>query len=189
MTAPVRRCAALLAAIVSLASCARTAQQWPGSPGTPARAPAAENAPRGGTSTAPPVPAHTSAVADEIVSRTNIERRTAKLPPLTRSVSLMRAAELQAGQMARAGKMEHELPGSAYPTLASRLSAVQYQMLAAGENIGLGFSSPAAALAAWMKSAGHRANILSPRYTEMGSAMSAAPDGRRYWVQVFGRPR
>ena len=40
-----------------------------------------------------------------------------------------------------------------------------------------------------MGSAGHRANILSANYTEMGAAMSLGPNGAIYWVQVFGRPR
>jgi uncharacterized protein YkwD len=40
-----------------------------------------------------------------------------------------------------------------------------------------------------MGSSGHRANILSTRYTEMGTGVATARDGTQYWAQVFGRPR
>lgn len=98
----------------------------------------------------------------------------------------MRAAEIQASQMVRVNTLEHEVPGSDYPTLPSRLAAVDYRMRAAGENIGEGYRSPAAALAGWMASPGHRANILSPTYTEMGAATARSATGDVYWVQVFG---
>ena len=136
-----------------------------------------------------PTAANASAYADEVVARTNTERRAAKLAPYTRSMNLMRAAQLQAEQMAKTGKLEHDLPGATYPTLGTRLAAAQYPMRAAGENIGEGYRTPGGAVSAWMGSAGHRANILSANYTEMGAAMSLGANGAIYWVQVFGRPR
>jgi uncharacterized protein YkwD len=123
------------------------------------------------------------------VTRTNAERRAQGLPALTKSVNLMRAAQIQADQMASTGRLDHDLPGTAYPTLSSRLAAVSYTMAAAGENIGEGYTSAADATAGWMGSSGHRANILSSKYTEIGTAVAAARNGTRYWVQVFGRPR
>lgn len=129
-----------------------------------------------------------AAITDEMVDRTNAARRAAGMPGLSRSVNLMQAAQLQADQMVKAGRMEHELPGQPYPTLKSRLAAVNYDVRAAGENIAEGQRSAAEALSTWMSSSGHRANILSSDYTEMGAGVAAARNGRLYFVQVFGRP-
>ena len=141
------------------------------------------------TTVAAPVKASPEVIAEELIARTNSERRGAGVPALTRSANLMRAAEIQAEQMARANVMEHDIPGAAYPSLGSRLAHVNYIMRAAGENIGEGYRSPSAAVAGWMASAGHRANILSPNFTEIGVGMAPGPNGSVYWVQVFGRPR
>jgi uncharacterized protein YkwD len=123
-----------------------------------------------------------------VFDRTNAARRAAGLPALARSVNLMSAAQLQADQMVQAGRMDHDLPGQPYPSLKSRLAAVQYDVRAAGENIAEGQRSAAAALTTWMDSPGHRANILSRDYTELGTGVAAARNGRLYFVQVFGRP-
>ena len=39
-----------------------------------------------------------------------------------------------------------------------------------------------------MNSAGHRANILNPRYTELGVGFAVDRQGRPFYAQVFGRP-
>jgi uncharacterized protein YkwD len=130
----------------------------------------------------------TSEVADEVLLRTNAARRAAGRPALERSVNLMTAAQIQADQMAKTGTMAHELPGTAYPTLKSRLAAVSYDMRAAGENIAEGQRDAAEALDTWMNSPGHRANILSTDFTELGTGVAVGRNGRTYFVQVFGRP-
>ena len=162
-----------------------------GCAGAPAPATSRPARPSRPTTTAPvaaPATLNVSVVADEMADRTNAARRAAGLPALTRSVNLTSAAQLQADQMVRAGRMEHELPGQPYPTLKARLAAVQYDVRAAGENIAEGQRSAAEALATWMDSPGHRANILSKDYTELGTGVAAARNGRLYFVQVFGRP-
>jgi len=85
--------------------------------------------------------------------------------------------------------MAHELPGAEYPTLPSRLDAVSYQSAASGENVAEGYPSAAAVVAGWMTSPGHRANIVSARYTDLGAGLARASNGRVYYVQVFGTPR
>jgi uncharacterized protein YkwD len=136
-----------------------------------------------------PAPTTTSAsVGEEIVARTNDERRRLGLSTLRRSAALMQAAQIQADQMAATGTMAHEIPGTRYPTLGARLAAVSYSARAAGENIAEGYADAATAVAGWMTSPGHRANITSRDFTEMGAAMSRSPRGARYYVQVFGAP-
>jgi uncharacterized protein YkwD len=174
-----------LTAIIVVAAITGCAHKTP----TPEPASPATRTSRTGGGRAAPTPLNSTTAADEIVTRTNTERRNKGLTALAKSVNLMRAAQIQADQMASTGTLDHELPGAAYPTLSTRLAAVSYTMAAAGENIGEGYTSPADATAGWMGSSGHRANILSAKYTEMGAAVATAKNGTRYWVQVFGRPR
>ncbi len=67
-----------------------------------------------------------------------------------------------------------------------------YEYIAVGENIALGnFKDDKALVEAWMDSPGHRENILSGNYTEMGIAAGKSMyEGRPTWigVQIFGRP-
>jgi uncharacterized protein YkwD len=120
---------------------------------------------------------------------TNAERRHAGLSRFTLSPLLMRAAQLHADQMASSGQMAHVLPSARYPEPQDRLAAVGYRWQAYAENVACGQGSPALALTSWMGSAGHRANILNPGLTELGTAIARGSDGRPYYVQVFGNPR
>jgi uncharacterized protein YkwD len=128
-------------------------------------------------------------IVDTVCLLTNRERTRASLTPLRRNADLARAAQLQAEQMAAAGKLAHEVPGSRYPTLASRMKLVGYAYRSVGENVAEGYTSGAALMAGWMTSAPHRANLLSARYTETGVGMARSKSGRVYSVQVFARPR
>jgi uncharacterized protein YkwD len=134
-------------------------------------------------------PAPTTAFGDEVIARTNAERLKRGLPELARNASLVRAAQIQATQMASMRKMAHDLPGAEYPSMSSRLAAVGYKMAASGENVAEGHPTPTAVVAGWLTSQAHRDNMLSTRFTEMGAAVATATNGRTYWVQVFGRPR
>ena len=91
--------------------------------------------------------------------------------------------------MASAQKLAHDLPGSRYPSLASRLKLVSYSSSAAGENIAEGYTSGAALVAGWMTSSAHKANILSARFTETGVGTARSKTGRTYHAQVFARRR
>jgi uncharacterized protein YkwD len=54
-----------------------------------------------------------------------------------------------------------------------------------GENLALGYKSPAEVVAAWMKSDGHRANLLSDNYTDIGVGITKSESGRYHWAQIF----
>ena len=101
----------------------------------------------------------------------------------------MSAAQLQAEQMASAHTLAHELPGTPYPTLKARLALVAYVWRAIAENVAEGQSGAAPAVASWMSSPAHRANIVSATYTETGAGLAYAKDGRPDYAQVFARPR
>ena len=160
-------------------------------PPLPAPEPVAEAAPpRPAPARRPAPPARSlSTIVDTVFLLTNRERTRASLTPLTRNPQLARAAQLQAEQMAAAGKLAHEVAGARYPTLASRLKLLGYAYRNVGENVAEGYTSGAALMAGWMTSAPHRANILSARYTETGVGMARSKTGRTYHAQVFARPR
>jgi uncharacterized protein YkwD len=147
-------------------------------PASPTEVPEAE-APGGGV----------SAVASTLVQLTNAERSNAGLPALRSSTRLMEAAQLHADQMVRLGRLEHVLSGAQYPRPEDRLAAAGYQWSSYAENIAMGQSTAAAAMDSWMRSSGHRANILSTSNTEIGIGFARDSAGRPYYVQVFGRPR
>lgn len=159
-------------------------------PPTPAPEPVVEAPPAPAPTPRPAPPARSlSTIVDTVFILTNRERVRASLTPVRRNAELTRAAQLQAEQMAAAGKLAHELPGSRFPTLAGRLKLVGYQYRSVGENVAEGYTSGAALMAGWMTSAPHRANILSARFTETGVGMARSKTGRTYTAQVFARPR
>ena len=177
--------------LVSLAAlCVACSRQAPPPP-APAPEPVAETPPPVVAPAPRPAPPSRSlsSIIDTVFLLTNRERVRASLTPLRRNADLTRVAQLQAEQMAAAGKLAHEVPGSRYPTLASRMRLIGYQYRAVGENVAEGYTSGAALMAGWMTSSPHRANILSVRYTETGVGMARAKSGRTYTAQVFGRPR
>ena len=57
---------------------------------------------------------------------------------------------------------------------------------AIGENIAWGYRTPEAVVTAWMKSPGHRANILNCKAKAVGVGLAKKADGTPYWTQVFG---
>jgi uncharacterized protein YkwD len=55
-----------------------------------------------------------------------------------------------------------------------------------GENIAYGYQSAAAVVQGWMRSSGHRANILSPSYRHSGVGCVMDSRGRLWWTHDFG---
>ena len=136
----------------------------------------------------PPSSAAPSEVATAVIDRTNVERTRAGLITFRASPRLVQAAQIHAEQMARAGVLNHVLPDAEYPSPEDRLAAVAYRWQGYAENVAYGQRTAAEAVEGWMRSAGHRANILNGSLTEMGAGYARGPNGRAYWVQVFGRP-
>ena len=136
----------------------------------------------------PPPPGEVSEVATAIVDLTNAQRRQSGLATLTVNARLTQAAQIQADQMVRAGLLAHVLPNATYPRPEDRLDAVSYDWEVFAENLASGQPTPAAAVTDWMRSSGHRDNILNRSITEMGAGYARDSNGRAYWAQVFGRP-
>jgi uncharacterized protein YkwD len=109
--------------------------------------------------------------------------------PLRLNETLDRAALAHSGDMAGKGFFSHD--GSDGSTVMVRTTRVGYAGRAVGENIASGQTTPEAAVAGWIKSPPHCANLMNGVFTEMGVAyvVNAASPMGIYWTQVFGKPR
>ncbi len=124
--------------------------------------------------------------ASEILVLVNEERSSAGLSSLQLSRKLSAAAQAHAEDMALKGFMGHT--GSDGSSPADRVTAAGYDYVYVGENVGEGYTTPQTMMQGWMGSTGHKANILSKNYTQMGVGYKVAKDGTAYWAQTFGRP-
>jgi uncharacterized protein YkwD len=145
---------------------------------------------------ATPAPASADAV-QSVLASINAVRAKAGCGPLTLNKTLMATAEAHARAMAEDDFFGHrDKSGKGFP---ARIRAQGYPLSLAAENIAAGQKTPEAAVEAWLKSSGHRRNILNCRFRETGIAMVYQPDDkplrgqrlglRYYWVQVFGVQR
>jgi uncharacterized protein YkwD len=129
-----------------------------------------------------------SSVAEALIKLTNSERTHAGLRPFAPNDLLMKAAQIQADQLVRSGRLEHVIRGARYPRPVDRIEAVGYRWQAIAENLAFNERNAAGAVHDWMNSAGHRKNILDSRYTEIGTGYARDAARQPYYVQVFARP-
>jgi hypothetical protein len=133
----------------------------------------------------------TTLSTDAIIDATNRARIAAGLPPLRSNQKLIASAKTKTMDMITRGYFEHESPnGNGVADLAT---AAGYDYIVIGENLARGaFVDAEDVVNEWMKSPGHRANILSTNYEEIGTyAAQAVYDGNEVWfvVQHFGTGR
>jgi uncharacterized protein YkwD len=129
--------------------------------------------------------------SEEVVTFSNKERQKEGLKPLTINTKLNASAKLKVEDMIRQQYFEHDSPqGKGVSDLGNE---VKYDYITMGENLALGnFTSSEDLVIAWMNSPGHRANIMNPKYTEIGvSVIKGTYQGREVWfaVQHFGTPK
>ena len=131
-----------------------------------------------------PTDLRTGQARKAILCLVNRERDKAGLGNLDRDKKLQKAAQRHNDKMDGTGCFDHECGGEA--GLDARLEGVGYlanglSQWAFGENIAWGFresGTPEAIVDAWMHSSGHRANILSRSFKEIGVGFSVGtPSG------------
>jgi uncharacterized protein YkwD len=113
--------------------------------------------------------------------------RFAAAGPLTTSASLQSAATAHAVDMARRGYFDHRGADGSQPR--DRLRRTGYRWRLVGENIAFGPDTAEEVVAGWLASPGHCANIMDPRFREMGVAVAQGRKrGHFYWVQDLAAP-
>ncbi len=131
---------------------------------------------------APSSPAEAISVTSfdkKLHKQTNKVRKAHGRKALKNGRCLDRYARRQAKRMARQQRMFHQDLGVVLRGCKAR---------AVAENVAVGFSRPGPNVRAWLRSPGHRKNMLNRRYTRLGIGVAKGADGRFYTVQVFGRP-
>jgi len=131
-------------------------------------------------------PQYDRGFASQVLDLTNAERSRAGLGPLALSAQLNDAAQSYSQVLAGGACFEHTC--GPVPTFGDRVGQAGYNgWNALGETIASGYPTPEAVIAGWMSSPGHRANLLSPDFTEMGIGLVNGGTYGAYWTQEFGR--
>lgn len=126
----------------------------------------------------------------------NRERTKRHLVALKRQPTLDGAATRFAAQLVQERFFDHTAPDGT--TMVDRVRATTYltgrlRRWSLGENIAYGtgaLGTPQSIVTSWMKSAGHRTNILDPAFREIGLGVAlGSPDGPTgaTYVNDFGR--
>jgi uncharacterized protein YkwD len=136
-------------------------------------------------SSAGAAPADQGSVVGRVVELTNAERQKLGLAPLTLSPELQAAAQGYSEVLASGDCFDHTC--GPVPDLAERDSEAGYSdWTTLGENLAAGYATPEEVVAGWMASPGHRANMLSPSYTDIGIGLSRGGQYGVYWTAEFG---
>lgn len=122
-----------------------------------------------------------------ILKLTNSSRSSFNLEPLQENVFLAKAAQSKASDMAKFGYFSHISPQGKTPWTFIKEAGYNYAI--AGENLAINFYTAEGVEAAWMNSAGHKANILNKDFDEIGIGIaSGIYKGSKavFVVQMFG---
>jgi hypothetical protein len=126
-----------------------------------------------------PTSACPAAYVDQVVQMVNAQRGAHGLPALNVSGQLTWAANRRSVIQATNNSMNHD----GWDTVI-RASGYQGGML--GENVAYGFPTPDGVMNGWMGSQGHRDNILSPSYHDIGAGCAFTRGHVAFWTQDFG---
>ncbi|WP_327690262.1 CAP domain-containing protein [Streptomyces tubercidicus] len=124
--------------------------------------------------------------AQKVVELVNAQRAQHGCGPLTVDARIQRAAQAHSDDMAARNFYDHITPEGVDP--GTRMTKAGYSWGSYAENIFKSPKDPATAVDGWMKSPGHRANILNCSYKETGVGVNMSGNGP-WWTQNFGTQR
>ncbi|KAL3673762.1 hypothetical protein V7S43_001457 [Phytophthora oleae] len=121
-----------------------------------------------------------------MLNAVNKQRIANGLAKLCLNKKLQTAAQGHSDDMVKKNYMSHT--GSDGSTMSQRITAAGYKWSACAENVAAGQTTVDTVMTAWMASSGHRANILSAKYTMFGCgyAYKSGTTNKHYWTQDFG---
>jgi uncharacterized protein YkwD len=146
----------------------------------------------------PPPARAAAAMSRRVLELTNDARSHARrcggtsfaaAPPLSLNLLLEQAALAHSRDMAANNYMDHVERDGSSP--ADRITRTGYKWSMVGENLASGTLTPEETVAGWLQSPHHCANLMTARFTEMGSAFAVNPSSAAgiYWTQTFGAAR
>jgi uncharacterized protein YkwD len=127
--------------------------------------------------------ATTTEMARQVVTLVNAERKKAKCAPLRSTPSLARAALGHSADMAKYSYFSHTSRNGRSPWQRIRAQGYYY---GSAENIAAGQTSAKSVVVAWMKSPGHRKNIMNCANKAVGVGVARGGRYGIYWTQDFG---
>jgi uncharacterized protein YkwD len=137
-----------------------------------------------------------SSYANNLLGMLNDERQANGLPRLTMNAKLIQSAHAHNLDMAQYNEMSHQLPNEAY--FADRIQAAGYKYQYAGENIGWNSVQTLDGVRQLEQimydekppgETGHRENILSKNYTNVGIDVYFDNVNGKVWLtEDFGKP-
>jgi len=125
----------------------------------------------------------------QVLTETNKQRTQQQLPSLVIDEKLSQAAHAKAQDMFAQQYWAHTSPNGTQPWDFIKNSGYRYSI--AGENLAKNFTQTDTMMNAWMNSPTHKANIISPNYTQTGIAvLEGELNGveTTLVVQMFGKP-
>lgn len=121
----------------------------------------------------------------------NRERQDNGVRPLVWIEKAAIVARFHSNNMAHSKFLGHrDLAGKMVSDRAERFGLSNWDQI--GENIAWisGYEDPAVrAVFCWMRSPGHKRNIMDSKYSETGLGLAIGNDGKYYFTQVFVSPR
>jgi uncharacterized protein YkwD len=124
----------------------------------------------------------------KVIQLINAERNKEGLPFLSEHALLTQAARQHSADMACNQFFSHLSPTNG--DVEQRMALQNYTFSAIGENIAAGYISPEDVVQGWMNSTGHRANIMSAAFTQIGVGYVylEGSDLEIYWTLIVGTP-
>lgn len=118
----------------------------------------------------------------------NQTRQSLGLAPLLENAKLNQAAQAKAQNMVQNNYFDHTSPTGVSPWFWFAQAGYRYKY--AGENLAIGFYDSQEVYNAWLNSPSHKANIVNPHYTEVGTAVLGGfgPNNSVIVVQEFASP-
>lgn len=126
--------------------------------------------------------ANPATAARDLGALINGARKSAGLPALPLNAKLSKAAQRHVDDMIRRGYFAHQAPDGSTPL--KRTQKAGYKGCLVAENLSYSWKSLDIGVTEWMRSPGHRANMLNPAFREMG--VGVGPNN--LLVAVFATP-
>jgi uncharacterized protein YkwD len=120
----------------------------------------------------------------DVVNMANAERKARGIAPLAINAQLVAAAKNHSWDQANRMTLTHTGANGSNP--GQRMAAAGYGARTWGENVAAGFVTASSVMKGWMNSSGHRANMLSANFTEVGVGAVTGANGVIYWTMDLG---